>query len=143
MLRLEPPSAGCPDTCTEPHMHLWRRIMLRAPEPGAGARDGGAEFCVVLGRFGADVRLDSIRHPAMVSRKHCRLTRAADGAWWVEDLDTKNGTSLNGRSVRRRTKGGAGGAGSAGRARLADGDELCLGTMTGHKVTEVTYRLSL
>lgn len=134
LLRLEPQSLGCPDTCTEPHMHLPRRIALPAPEPVAGAQ--AAELCVVLGRFGADVRLDSIRHPAMVSRKHCRLTRAADGAWWVEDLNTKNGTSLNGRNVRRRT-------GSAGRARLADGDELCLGTITGPKVTEVAYRLSL
>jgi pSer/pThr/pTyr-binding forkhead associated (FHA) protein len=124
-------------------MHLPRRIAL--PERVAGEHDAAAEVCVVLGRFGADVRLDSIRHPAMVSRKHCRLTRDAGGAWWVQDLDTKNGTFLNCRSVRRRTGGKGGGEGhsSAGRARLADGDELCLGTITGQKVTEVTYRLSL
>jgi hypothetical protein len=115
-------------------MHLPRRIMLSATEPVTGAQ--AAELCVVLGRFGADVRLDSIKHPAMVSRKHCRLSRAADGAWWIEDLDTKNGTSLNGRSVRRRT-------GTTGRAQLADGDQLCLGTTTGHRATEVAYRLSL
>ncbi|EOD05759.1 hypothetical protein EMIHUDRAFT_219817 [Emiliania huxleyi CCMP1516] len=45
----------------------------------------------------ADVQIDSVAFPAMVSRKHCRLRRDADGAFFVDDLGAANGTTLNGR----------------------------------------------
>lgn len=47
-----------------------------------------------------------------VSRRHARLVFDG-GAWWVEDLQTTNGTLKNGAPVRRE--------------RLQDGDELRMG----------------
>ncbi|MBN1557762.1 MAG: FHA domain-containing protein [Lentisphaerae bacterium] len=47
-----------------------------------------------------------------VSRRHARITVAA-GEAWVEDLDSRNGTLLNGRPIRR--------------GRLAAGDEVRVG----------------
>src|SRR4051812_114345 len=50
----------------------------------------------VLGRGkGSHIRIPS----AEVSRKHCQL-RLADGLVTVEDLDSVNGTLLNGQMVR-------------------------------------------
>jgi pSer/pThr/pTyr-binding forkhead associated (FHA) protein len=66
-------------------------------------------FPCVLGRARAcAVRLD---HPA-VSRQHCCFA-AKDGAIWVEDLDSLNGTGINGEPL----KGGR---------PLRDGDRLDL-----------------
>lgn len=47
-----------------------------------------------------------------VSRRHAQLV-FADGAWWLEDLGSTNGTLVNGRQVSR--------------AELADGDRVELG----------------
>ena len=52
----------------------------------------------VLGRgCGAHIYLD---HPN-VSRKHVGFTASRDG-WYVEDLQSRNGTKLNGHRVQRR-----------------------------------------
>jgi pSer/pThr/pTyr-binding forkhead associated (FHA) protein len=66
----------------------------------------------------ADVWLDS----GSVSRRHARLLVADDGAQ-LEDLDSKNGTSINGHSVREA-------------APLQDGDRLLIGAVP------LTYRTS-
>lgn len=50
---------------------------------------------------------------AGVSRRHAKLTRR-NGAWYVQDLGSQNGTALNGRQVERET-------------RLTDGDTLSFG----------------
>ena len=64
---------------------------------------------VVLGRDpAADVALDDRK----LSRRHCRLYRAADG-WRVADLQSRNGTSLNGAPVLDD--------------RLAEGDRIAIG----------------
>ena len=55
-----------------------------------------------------DLRLDRWR----VSRRHARLVYE-DGSWWIEDLQTTNGTLKNGVALRRE--------------RLQDGDELTMG----------------
>lgn len=55
-----------------------------------------------------DLRL----HDARVSRRHARLVFEG-GSWWIEDLQTTNGTLKNGVSLRRE--------------RLQDGDELTMG----------------
>ena len=65
-----------------------------------------------LGRAsGADFIVDA----ALVSRVHCRLTALPDGALEVRDLESTNGTFVNGARV--------------GIARLAAGDRLQVGRM--------------
>ena len=63
-----------------------------------------------LGRAaGADFIVDA----AMVSRVHCRLTVLADGGLELRDLDSTNGTFVNGQRVET--------------ARLAPGDRMQVG----------------
>ncbi|HLS90282.1 MAG TPA: DUF3662 and FHA domain-containing protein [Limnochordia bacterium] len=50
-----------------------------------------------------------------VSRRHARLLYQ-DESWWIEDLQTTNGTRLNGVPIRRE--------------RLRDGDEITVGLTT-------------
>lgn len=44
-----------------------------------------------------------------VSNHHCRITRDSDGAVWIEDLGSMNGTWVNGARVwnKRRIQPGA------------------------------------
>ena len=58
---------------------------------------------------GADFIVDA----PLVSRVHCRLTALADGGLEVRDLDSTNGTYLNGARVQT--------------ARVAPGDRLGVG----------------
>ena len=58
---------------------------------------------------GADFIVDA----ALVSRVHCRLTALADGGLEVSDLESTNGTYVNGERVER--------------ARLAPGDRVQMG----------------
>jgi Protein of unknown function (DUF3662)/FHA domain len=51
---------------------------------------------------------------ANVSRRHAEL-REEGGSWWLVDLDSTNGTELNGKRVQR--------------AKLADGDRIGLGDL--------------
>jgi hypothetical protein len=68
--------------------------------------DGGGGEHLLIGRSrGCDILLDGMQ----VSRLHARLIRR-DGAWVVQDLCSKNGTTLNGRRVLR--------------SRLAPGDRI-------------------
>jgi hypothetical protein len=70
----------------------------------------GAEDELLVGRHDAcDVM---VGHPS-VSRKHARLS-FRDGHWVLRDLDSTNGTRVNGRRV--------------GRCRLEPGDRLLLGS---------------
>ena len=61
---------------------------------------------------GRAIRADFVIDAALVSRLHCRL-EADDERLNVVDLDSTNGTWVNGKRV--------------GRARLADGDRLRIG----------------
>jgi hypothetical protein len=74
-----------------------------------GARQTVTERRVVLGRSReCDVRIDDPN----VSRRHAELLQ--EGAtYWLVDLDSTNGTELNGRRVTR--------------AKLSDGDRITLG----------------
>ena len=65
----------------------------------------------VIGRMPEN---DIVLEDAHVSRRHVRLQRQEDGAWWVEDLKSANGTFVNGEKVVEPR-------------RLQDGDELQLG----------------
>ncbi|MBA2331379.1 MAG: DUF3662 domain-containing protein [Actinobacteria bacterium] len=51
---------------------------------------------------------------ANVSRRHAEL-REEGGSWWLVDLDSTNGTELNGKRVQR--------------SKLADGDRIGLGEL--------------
>jgi diguanylate cyclase (GGDEF)-like protein len=74
-----------------------RPVLLRREGLDAGAVYSLKHGCVVVGRDpGAGL---SIRDPG-VSRVHARVF-ARDGAWYVEDLGSTNGTLLNGLLVSR------------------------------------------
>jgi hypothetical protein len=87
----------------------WLRETLghEAHEPLLLALDwSGAPDELYVGRHAScDVQLRS----PMVSRLHARLV-FRDACWIVQDLDSRNGTAVNGRLV--------------GRCRLAPGDDL-------------------
>jgi ABC transport system ATP-binding/permease protein len=51
--------------------------------------------------LGRTARADFIVTAAMVSRLHCRLTADRSDQLVVEDLDSTNGTLVNGRRVKR------------------------------------------
>jgi hypothetical protein len=42
-----------------------------------------------------DIDLSGVRGDPAVSRRHARFLRTEDGAWWIEDLASVNGTWLN------------------------------------------------
>jgi Protein of unknown function (DUF3662)/FHA domain len=78
-----------------------------------------SERSVVLGRSReCDVRVDDPN----VSRRHAEL-RQEGATYWLVDLDSTNGTELNGKRVSR--------------AKLADGDRITLGS------TEIVFGRSL
>jgi len=78
--------------------------------PHRGRRFRLARDRVVIGRHpGCDVVLES----TAVSRQHAELTRREDEIW-IEDLRSRNGTSVNGRPL-------------TGRRQLEDGDEILIG----------------
>ncbi len=63
--------------------------------------------------IGRSIGADFIVDAALVSRVHCRLTVLGDGALELRDLDSTNGTYVNGTRVAH--------------ARLASGDRVQIG----------------
>lgn len=53
--------------------------------------------------IGRTAKADFILDAPLVSRLHCRLTADQSGQLVVEDLDSQNGTFVNGRKVDRAT----------------------------------------
>jgi pSer/pThr/pTyr-binding forkhead associated (FHA) protein len=51
--------------------------------------------------IGRAIRADFIVDAPLVSRVHCRLTADKSGQLVVEDLDSTNGTHVNGKRVKR------------------------------------------
>src|SRR5687767_4373556 len=87
---------------------------LVAQRPGPGISTGKALVLdsakLILGRDSeCDLRFDD----SGVSRKHATISMGAEGVWLVTDMQSTNGTWLNGRRVTQ--------------SRLKDGDELRLG----------------
>ena len=84
-----------------------------------GSRHDVEQRSVVLGRSReCDLRVDDPN----VSRRHAEV-RQEGATYWLVDLDSTNGTELNGRRVSR--------------AKLADGDTITLGG------TEIVFGRSL
>jgi hypothetical protein len=76
----------------------------------------GGEFPVVLDKqivVGRSSDLDMVLVEDMVSRKHARIALQQDQIW-IEDLDSTNGTFVNGEKIKR--------------ARLKEGDRVLIGT---------------
>lgn len=88
-------------------MWILRTVSDVEPEKTFRIMPGGAR---TVGRaVGADFILDA----PLVSRVHCRLTVLPGGALEVRDLESTNGTFVNGERVTT--------------ARLAPGDRLQVG----------------
>lgn len=79
-------------------------------------KDNGLTFRLTRGNIrtvGRAPRADFIVDAQLVSRLHCRLTVNVDGTLEVQDLDSTNGTFVNGKKVRRK--------------ELQDADEVRIG----------------
>ena len=88
-------------------MWILRTVSEEIPEKTFRILPGGVR---TLGRaVGADFIVDA----ALVSRVHCRFTALADGSLELRDLDSTNGTFVNGKRVES--------------ARLASGDRMQIG----------------
>ena len=84
-----------------------------------GREEGGLLFRLTRGSVrtvGRAPRADFIVDASLVSRLHCRLTVRQDGGLEIEDLDSTNGTYVNGKKIDR--------------AELNDGDQLGVGRVT-------------
>ncbi len=109
-------------------------VAPQPPPAGVSLVIGDCEFPLgegehVIGRSeNAEVRIPAAR----ISRRHARVV-VRDGRAWLEDLGSKNGTSLRGRPVRtpvelgeprrdHHRRHGAGGAGGRRRRTDRDGD---------------------
>jgi pSer/pThr/pTyr-binding forkhead associated (FHA) protein len=88
-------------------MWILRTITEGLPEKTFRILPGNAR---TLGRAtGADFIVDA----ALVSRVHCRVTALAGGELEIKDLESTNGTFVNGNRIET--------------ARLASGDRLQVG----------------
>ena len=88
-------------------MWILKTVGEDEPEKVFRILPGGVR---TLGRAtGADFSIDA----ALVSRIHCRLTATAGGDLEVRDLDSTNGTFVNGQRVQS--------------AQLASGDRIQIG----------------
>jgi pSer/pThr/pTyr-binding forkhead associated (FHA) protein len=66
--------------------------------------------------IGRDIRVHIPVTDKYVSRRHARIFYR-DGSWYIEDLDSSNGTILNGENIKGK-----------GPVKLNDGDELIIGS---------------
>ncbi len=112
----------------EPPADATQMFSVRRPQPTVSLRvlngaQAGNTFSIgqghsIVGRsHEADIRIDSLD----VSRKHVRIIREG-GAVRLNDLDSTNGTRVNGEPVRTAT--------------LRNGDEVLIGTQALRLVIE-------
>jgi pSer/pThr/pTyr-binding forkhead associated (FHA) protein len=88
-------------------MWILRTVTEGLPEQTFRILPGGVR---TIGRAtGADFIVDA----ALVSRVHCRVTALPDGTLELRDLDSTNGTFVNGQRIEA--------------ARLASGDRIQVG----------------
>jgi diguanylate cyclase (GGDEF)-like protein len=88
-------------------------VVIAGAAADVGLHDRVDDECV-LGRAGADLEL----HDARISRRHARVFRE-DDQWWVEDLGSTNGTSVESPTGPIRLNS---------RAILRDGARIFLGS---------------
>gem|GEM_PF-3000241 len=132
-LRFDPESA----LASNPDLEEATRLFALGQDPTGQEANGWLEvhgedgnvqrFPLVPGRaytIGRSEESDLRLTDARVSRRHARLVHE-DGAWWIEDLQTTNGTRKNGAFIRRE--------------RLQHGDELSMGRVV-MRYTEMPSR---
>ena len=90
---------------------MWMLQTLTGEQPEQTFRILPAGVRTVGRATGADFIVDA----ALVSRVHCRLTALPDGQLEVRDLESTNGTFVNGQRIEA--------------ARLSDGDRLQIGRL--------------
>jgi Protein of unknown function (DUF3662)/FHA domain len=111
-----PPAALAPEAEDTPPPPPEREVVTLTV---AGQRHEVASPRVVLGRSrSCDIRIADVN----ISRRHAEL-RQEGTSYWIVDLDSMNGTAVNGQAVERE--------------RLRDGDTITLGS------TEVVFGRSL
>ncbi len=78
----------------------------------------GFGTCFVIDRVGVVLGrqkdCEFVVDDPLLSRRHCLITAEASGDFYLEDLNSTNGTILNSRKVQKRV-------------RLQDGDRIVLG----------------
>ena len=84
------------------------RIVIKEGEGVGRDHTLGAGECVV----GRDPSVDFVIEDGSASRRHFRIFQE-EGSYWVEDLESTNGTRINGRKAKRW--------------KLKDGDEVRVG----------------
>ena len=70
-------------------------VLIAQTGPQAGQRWNVAQEAFTIGRGG---ECDVVVPDRQVSRVHARIRRG-DGAFWIEDLESKNGTHVNGQRL--------------------------------------------
>lgn len=90
-------------------MWILRTVTPGVPEQTFRVTPG------VIRTVGRAVGADFIVDAALVSRVHCRLTASADGALELRDMDSTNGTFVNGHRIET--------------TRLAPGDRVTIGRL--------------
>jgi two-component system, cell cycle response regulator len=73
-------------------------VHLHPPGPDIGRRISLQESQYIVGR---DSEAGLVVSRSSVSRQHARIYLDAEGAWWVEDLNSTNGTFVNEQRVSR------------------------------------------
>ncbi|MEO8707224.1 MAG: FHA domain-containing protein, partial [Kofleriaceae bacterium] len=73
-------------------------VNLHPPGPDIGRRIPLLSTQYIVGR---DSEAGLVVSRSSVSRSHARLYTAEDGGWWVEDLNSTNGTFVNESRVLR------------------------------------------
>ena len=111
-----PPADEAPEVAEAPPPPPQREVVTLTL---GGDRHEVTSPRVVMGRSrGCDIRIPDVN----VSRRHAEL-RQEGAAYWIVDLDSMNGTVVNGQAVERE--------------RLRDGDTITLGS------TDVVFGRSL
>ena len=52
--------------------------------------------------IGRSIDSDFVINDTLVSKKHCEIT-FSEGKFYVEDLDSRNGTFVNGKRIKKKT----------------------------------------
>ncbi len=109
-----PPPAASTDTRVYRRAPGSPRIRIQAGPPGAAGREFALDRPVMT--IGRRADQDIVLHDSGVSRAHARIEMTPDGASIV-DLDSTNGTLVNGHPVR------------TARVALRPGDRIQVGTV--------------